>query len=66
MEESIFNFAEPYAVENTQEDKYDFLPAIVSIEVQKFGDVYDTDAGFDLGTIYPALNKPLCVGGKRA
>lgn len=41
----------------------DGLPAMVSIEMQKYGQTYEVEDGFPCGTIFPALNKPFCPGG---
>ncbi len=62
MEENVFKMGF-WGKEDTPCDDTEFLTAIVSIEVQKFGKVYDTEKGFKSGTIFPALNKPLLVGG---
>ncbi len=39
------------------------LPAIVSIEMQKFNETYEVEDGFPCGTIFPALHKPFLAGG---
>lgn len=62
MEENVFKFG-VLGRENTPCDDAEFLTAIVSIEVQKFGEVYDTEKGFKCGTIFPVLNKPFLAGG---
>ena len=61
MEENVFKFG-VLSKDNTPCDD-EFLTAIVSIEVQKFGEVYDTEKGFKCGTIFPVLNKPFLAGG---
>ena len=61
MEENVFNIG-VFKKEDTPCDD-EFLTAIVSIEVQKFGEVYDTEKGFKCGTIFPVLNKPFLAGG---
>ena len=62
MEEKVFKFG-VLGREDTPCDENEFLTAIVSIEVQKFGEVYDTEKGFKCGTIFPVLNKPFLAGG---
>lgn len=37
--------------------------AMAFVNPQKITSVYDVDAGFICGTIYPCLNKPLSTGG---
>ena len=61
MEENLFKFG-VLSKDDTHCDD-EFLTAIVSIEVQKFGEVYDTEKGFNCGTIFPVLNKPFLAGG---
>ncbi len=39
------------------------LPAIVSIEIQRFGETYEVETGFPCGTIFPELHKPFLAGG---
>ncbi len=39
------------------------MPAIVSIEIQRFGETYDVQDGFPCGTVFPALYKPFLAGG---
>ena len=39
------------------------MPAIVSIDMQKFGETYDVEDGFPCGTVFPALYKPFLAGG---
>ncbi len=41
----------------------EWLPAIVSIDMQVFGTPYEPDNGFNRGTIFPALYKPFLAGG---
>ena len=41
----------------------EWLPAIVSIDMQTFGNPYETNNGFNRGTIFPALYKPFLAGG---
>ena len=60
MEENVFKMGVWGKDDATCETQ--FLTAIVSIEVQKFGEVYDTEQGFSKGTIFPALNKPFLAG----
>lgn len=33
--------------------------AMAFVNVQQISSVYDTETGFDCGTIFPCLNKPL-------
>ena len=61
MEENVFKFGILRKDDTPCDDE--FLTAIVSIEAQKFGEVYDTEKGFKCGTIFPVLNKPFLVGG---
>ena len=35
--------------------------AMAFVNVQQIASVYDTETGFDCGTIFPCLNKPLNV-----
>ena len=44
--------------------KQDPIPAMVSIRIQEFRDLYDTEEGFRYGTVFSALNKPFRAGGK--
>ena len=44
-------------------DADESMPAIVSSELQKFGETFDAEEGFPCGTIFPALNKPFLAGG---
>ena len=47
-------------------DSGETLPAMAFVPVQTFGAVYEADAGFPRGTIFPELDKPfLAVGGMR-
>ena len=48
---------------NREKNDTDGLPAIVSIEIQKFGETYDVENGFPCGTVFPALYKPFVAGG---
>ncbi len=41
----------------------EWLPAIVSIDIQTFGQPYEPETGFRKGTVFPALYKPFCGGG---
>ena len=42
------------------------LPALAFVPIQTFGAVYEAQAGFPRGTIFPELDKPfLAVGGMR-
>lgn len=64
MEDNVFKFG-LFQKEKDNEpcDDTQFLTAIVSIEVQEFGKVYETEKGFCNGTIFPSLNKPFLAGG---
>ena len=62
MEENVFKFG-VFDKKDTPCDDNQFLTAIVSIEAQKFGEVYETEKGFDQGTIFPVLSKPFLAGG---
>ena len=47
-------------------DTGESLPAMAFVPVQTFGAVYEPDAGFPRGTIFPELDKPFtAVGGMR-
>lgn len=48
---------------NTQNDNT--VLAMAFVNVQQFNSVYDVDTGFNCGTIFAQLNKPLAVGGGR-
>ena len=37
---------------------------ICSVPMQKWGQVYDEDTAYSVGTLFPALNKPFLSGGK--
>ncbi|MBR3290110.1 MAG: spore coat associated protein CotJA [Clostridia bacterium] len=39
------------------------LPAMAFIPVQQFGAVYEAEAGFPRGTIFPELDKPFTAAG---
>ena len=44
------------------EEKAEWFPAMVSIRMQEFRDLYDTEEGFGYGTAFAALNKPFFGG----
>lgn len=48
---------------NTQTDST--VLAMAFVNVQQLNSVYDVDTGFNCGTLFPALNKPLAIGGIR-
>lgn len=62
MEEKVLEFGAMARSESEPNDS-DWMPAIVSIDMQNFGETYDVEEGFDIGTIFPPLNKPFLSGG---
>ena len=48
----------PFSADETAEQ----FPAMVSIRMQEFRDLYDTEEGFGYGTSFVALNKPFFGG----
>ncbi len=64
MEDNVYKFGFFQKEKDSETcDDNQFLTAIVSIEVQNFGQVYETERGFCKGTIFPPLNKPFLAGG---
>ncbi len=61
MEDMAYNMMRQTNFSSVQ----DWLPAIVSIKIQDFGNTYSTEKGFNYGTVFPALNKPFEAGGHR-
>lgn len=61
MEENVFKIG-VWRKDDEPCEETEFLTAIVSIEMQKFGEVYDVEQGFKQGTIFPVLNKPFLAG----
>ena len=49
---------EPFSADQKAEQ----FPAMVSIRMQEFRDLYDTEEGFGYGTSFVALNKPFSGG----
>ena len=62
MEDKVFDLGTMVSFERNTNDA-DGLPAIVSIELQKFGETYDVENGFPCGTVFPAIYKPFLAGG---
>ena len=62
MDEMILDHVARMIGQDTGED---WLPAIVSIEMQEFGEPYAPEQGFTCGTVFPALNKPFKAGEMR-
>ena len=44
------------------EETAEWFPAMVSIRMQEFRDLYDTEEGFGYGTSFVVLNKPFFGG----
>ena len=60
MEERSMN---PSAKINKTDSSAEWMPAIVSIDMQIFGNPSNSETGFRQGTIFPALYKPFTAGG---
>ena len=65
--ENIINEMSKYSLMNQNGyNDYDDnnILGICSVPMQKWGQVYDEDTAYSVGTLFPALNKPFLSGGK--
>ena len=55
-------YVEP-AVPVTEHECDDMVLAMAYVPVQQFGTLFEIEAGFDRGTVFPELEKPFMGGG---